>query len=96
MREALVPKKRDRKLEKNRRCRGSNTGEGLRILELVGATRLYNYAMGLEPWLEHIIGQASPPDAPRMKESDRLLTKARGRGIAAERLKGQTDLLLGA
>ncbi|CAM3104142.1 MBL fold metallo-hydrolase [Corallococcus sp. ZKHCc1 1396] len=92
--EALFPKKRDRKLEKNRRCRGSNTGEGLRILELVGASKLYNYAMGLEPWMEHIIGPPCAPDAPRMKESDRLLAEARARGLGAERLYGVTDLVL--
>lgn len=94
--EALFPKKRDRKLEKNRRCRGSNATEGLRILEMLGATRLCNYAMGLEPWMEHIIGPASPPETPRMKESDRLVTEARARGITAERLFGARDISLGA
>ncbi|MCY1079871.1 MBL fold metallo-hydrolase [Archangium lansingense] len=92
--EALFPKKRDRKLEKNRRCRGSNAAEGLRLLELVGASRLYNYAMGLEPWMENIIGPPSPPEAPRMKESDRLLAELRAKGLGAERLCGPTDLLL--
>ncbi len=92
--EALFPKKRDRKLEKNRRCRGSNANEGLRILELVGASRLYNYAMGLEPWMEHIIGPPSSSETPRMKESDRLLTEAQARGLTAVRLYGLTDLLL--
>ena len=94
--EALFPKKRDRKLEKNRRCRGSNATEGLRILELLGATRLCNYAMGLEPWLTHIIGPPSPPETPRMKEADRLLAEARARGLTADRFLGPTDLMLGA
>ncbi|QRN94793.1 MBL fold metallo-hydrolase [Archangium violaceum] len=92
--EALFPKKRDRKLEKNRRCRGSNADEGLRMMEVLGAKRLYNYAMGLEPWMEHIIGPASGPEAPRMKESERLLAGARSRGWVAERLTQPIDFLL--
>jgi L-ascorbate metabolism protein UlaG (beta-lactamase superfamily) len=90
--EVLFPRKRDRKLEKNRRCRGSNAAEALRLLEAVGAKRLYNYAMGLEPWVEHIIGPPAPPDAPRMKESDQLLAAARERGLEARRLCGPAEL----
>jgi L-ascorbate metabolism protein UlaG (beta-lactamase superfamily) len=94
--EALFPRRRDRKLDKERRCRGSNAAEGLRLLEVVGAKRLYNYAMGLEPWLAPIIGPASPPESSRMRESDKLLGEARGRGLEAVRLDGVTELVLGA
>ena len=52
--------------------------------------------MGLEPWLEHIIGPPSPPDAPRTEESERLLTEARARGITAEHCMRPTELLPGA
>ncbi|HZH78416.1 MAG TPA: MBL fold metallo-hydrolase [Archangium sp.] len=93
--EGLFPKKRDRKMEKNRRCRGSTRAEGLRLLELVGARRLYNYAMGLEPWMERIIGPAATAETPRMKESDLLLAEFRSRGGTAERLYGATELRLG-
>ncbi len=93
--DALFPKKRDRKLEKSRRCRGSNAREGIRLLEIVGAERVYNYAMGLEPWLTQIIGPASPLDSPRMQESDVLLSEARARGIVAVRLSGPEQILLG-
>ena len=96
MLEGFFPKKRDRKLEKNRRCRGSNAQEGLRLLELVGAKRLFNYAMGLEPWMEHIIGPAATPETPRMGESDRLLATARERGLQAERLRGAQEVHLKA
>ncbi|HYO59431.1 MBL fold metallo-hydrolase [Archangium sp.] len=91
--EALFPKRRDRRAEKNRRCRGSNAPEGVRLLEILGAKRLYNYAMGLEPWLSHIVGPESPSDSPRMKESDNLLSEARTRGLeVAQRLRGTTEL----
>ena len=94
MLEALFPKKRDRKMEKNRRCRGSNVPEGLRLLELVGAKRLYNYAMGLEPWVEHIIGPPATMETPRMKESDKLLAECKARGVDATRLQGSTTFHL--
>jgi hypothetical protein len=81
-------------MEKNRRCRGSNTPEGLRMLGMLGAKRLYNYAMGLEPWMEHIIGPPATMETPRMKESDRLLAECRERGIAAKRLHGSATFTL--
>ncbi len=92
--EPLFPKRRDRKLERDRRCRGSNTEEGLRLLEVVGAKRVFNYAMGLEPWVAHIVGPPSPDDSLRMRASDALLTAARERGLVAQRLRGPTQLLL--
>lgn len=94
--EALFPKKRDRKLEKNRRCRGSNAAEGLRLLEVIGARRVYSYAMGLEPWLEHVIGPASAPESVRMQDSDHLIAEARTRGLVAERLCGPREFFIEA
>jgi L-ascorbate metabolism protein UlaG (beta-lactamase superfamily) len=94
--DALFPRRRDRRLDKERRCRGSNATEGLRLLEVVGARRIFNYAMGLEPWLAPIIGPASPPESSRMRESDKLLGEARSRGLEAVRLDGVTELKLGA
>lgn len=92
--DALFPKGRNTKLEKTRVCRGSNAEEGLAMLSTLGARRLYNYAMGLEPWLERIVGPASSPTSPRMLESDRLLTNARAMGIEAVRLEGSRAFLL--
>lgn len=86
--EALFPRKRDRRIERDRRCRGSNAEEGMRLLEAVGATRAFNYAMGLEPWLEFILGPPPPDDAARMRESDALLASAGAKGISAQRLRG--------
>lgn len=92
--DALFPKVRDKVVEKTRLCRGSNADEGLRLLRIVGAKRLYNYAMGLEPWLERIVGPASAATSARMQESDRLLASARAEGLAAVRLEGSSSFLL--
>jgi L-ascorbate metabolism protein UlaG (beta-lactamase superfamily) len=89
--EALFPRTRDRRVEKDRRCRGSNVAEGLLLLECVGAKRLYNYAMGLEPWLAYVLGPAVSEDTPRMRQADTLLEKARALGLSAERLFGTRE-----
>ncbi len=91
--EALFPKVRDRKLEKNRRARGSTCEEGLRLLDALKPKRLYNYAMGLEPWLAFIVGPPSPLESERLAESDKLLAGARERGLSeAIRLSGPAEL----
>ena len=90
--DGLFPKKRNRELERTRRCRGSNHDEGLALLRELGARRFYNYAMGLEPWLSRILGPASPPESSRMLESERLVQSARSQGIEADRLIGSKEL----
>ena len=52
----LFPIKQKRQYEETRRYHGSNARAALEILETVGARRIYNYAMGLEPWVEHLLG----------------------------------------
>jgi hypothetical protein len=59
----------------------------------VGAKRVFNYAMGLEPWLEYITGHVDPTSN-RMKDSDALLAGARERGLRAERLDGPTAITI--
>ncbi|MFP1920581.1 MBL fold metallo-hydrolase [Lonsdalea quercina] len=87
--EALFPQDRDRQPEKNRRCRGSTSGEAIALLKAVGARRLYNYAMGLEPWFRHVLGPASVPGSARMQDSDALLSGALAIGLeVVQRLQG--------
>jgi L-ascorbate metabolism protein UlaG (beta-lactamase superfamily) len=92
--DSLFPKQRDRKIEADRRCRGSNADEALALLDVFRAKRVFNYAMALEPWLEPITGPADSLDSPRLRESDRLLSAARARGLAARRLSGPAELVL--
>jgi L-ascorbate metabolism protein UlaG (beta-lactamase superfamily) len=93
----LFPKKQERQIEESRRYHGSDSNAGLKILELVGARRIYNYAMGMEPWVEHLLGLGLTENDPQYIESERLVRRARGRGmLAAERLYGKGDLRLPA
>jgi L-ascorbate metabolism protein UlaG (beta-lactamase superfamily) len=76
-----APPQRDH--NESRRQHGSDARAALEILEAVGAKRIYNYAMGLEPWLEHILGLGLHEDAPQWQASERLLSCARRRGLLA-------------
>ncbi len=80
---------------KTRRQHGCDAGGALDMLEAVGARRIYNYAMGLEPWMEYMLGLGLHEGSPQIVESDRLLARARGRGLlSAERTCGTFELRL--
>jgi L-ascorbate metabolism protein UlaG (beta-lactamase superfamily) len=92
----LLPHKPDRMVDQSRRYHGCDSRAALQLLELVGARRIYNYAMGMEPWVEHLLGLGLSPTSPQIRESDAILTEANNRGfVAAERLYGAREFLLG-
>jgi hypothetical protein len=93
--EALFPPQRDRSLERDRRCRGSTSSEAMQLLKALDARCVYNYAMGLEPWFQHVLGPASPSESRRMRDSDELLQRAIAAGLRrAQRLRGPQEVLL--
>jgi L-ascorbate metabolism protein UlaG (beta-lactamase superfamily) len=92
---ALFPHKLPRSYEQSRRYHGSDARSAVDILRTVGARRLYNYAMGIEPWVEHLLGLGMSEDSPQYVESEKLLAHARRHGfLAAERLSGKAELFL--
>ena len=75
-----------RRLDQQRRTTGSDYNKALRIVEQFRVGRVYVYAMGLEPWLGHIlpiIGDGRDEAGPR--DAERLIQAARARGSIAER-----------
>jgi L-ascorbate metabolism protein UlaG (beta-lactamase superfamily) len=92
----LLPKRPSHEEEVSRRQHGCDARRAMEILETLGASRLYNYAMGLEPWLEHILGLRLNESSPQWRESEKLLAQARARGfLATERLFGKSEIILG-
>jgi L-ascorbate metabolism protein UlaG (beta-lactamase superfamily) len=82
-------------VEQSRRYKGADSTGAMEILDAVGARRLYIYAMGMEPWLEHLLGLAYQEDATQLKEAKLLLSKARARGIVeAKLLVGKAEIHL--
>lgn len=91
----LLPKRPQYSHDQSRRQRGCDSRAALDILEGVGAKRVYNYGMGREPWLEHILALLSSEDSPQIRESNKLLAQARERGfLTAERPFGKDEFYL--
>lgn len=91
----LFPRKARASIDRSRRQRGADADTALELLEAVGATRLFNYGMGLEPWLQHILALDASEDSPPVREADKLIARARERGfLAAERPFGKAEFRL--
>lgn len=81
---------------KTRRYHGCDASRALDLLEAVKASRIYIYAMGKEPWYEHLLGLGTDADSPQLKESRKLIARARARGFkVAERPFGKGEIYLG-
>jgi L-ascorbate metabolism protein UlaG (beta-lactamase superfamily) len=83
---AFLPCKPEHSINQSRRYKGCDSTRGLSILEAVGAQRIYIYAMGLEPWLEYLLGLAYTAEATQIKEAQKLLSAARERGFSDAQL----------
>ena len=79
----LLPKRPQYSHDQSRLQHGCDSRAALDILESVGAKRVYNYGMGQEPWLEHILALVLSQDSPQIRESNKLLAQARERGLIA-------------
>lgn len=65
------------------------------IVRQLRARRVFVYAMGQEPWLNHVMCLRYTPKSLPIVESDRLLKECRSRGVPAERLFASREMLLG-
>src|SRR5262249_46175751 len=86
----LFPKMPDQDKDQTRRYHGCNSNAALELLEAIGAKRIYNYAMGEEPWLEHLLGLRLSQDSTQIRESNKLLSETRNKGfLESSRLFGK-------
>jgi hypothetical protein len=91
----FLPVKPEHSHNQSRRYHGCDSRRALEILEAVGARRMYIYAMGLEPWMEYLLGLAYTEEAEQIKEARRLVASAPARGLEhAELLFGKREILL--
>lgn len=65
---------------------GSNFEKAWSIVEKSGCKEAYVYAMGMEPWLHHIMALQYTPDSIQMTESDKFVAACKDKGITSERL----------
>lgn len=90
----LLTQRIDRSMDESRRLAGSNYEQGKSIVELFHCREVYVYAMGQEPWLNYIMSIKYTAESRPIVESDRLIQACHERGIIAERLFGEKEILL--
>jgi L-ascorbate metabolism protein UlaG (beta-lactamase superfamily) len=79
--------------DNSRRLAGSNFEKGLAIVDVFNPKEVYVYAMGQEPWLEFISSIKYTPESNPIVASNKLVEECQKRGIVAERLFGEKELL---
>jgi len=90
----LLTQHLERSLDESRRLAGSNYEQARSIVDLFKCREVYVYAMGQEPWLNHIMSVKYTAESRPIVDSNRLVQSCRERGIIAERLFGEKEILL--
>jgi L-ascorbate metabolism protein UlaG (beta-lactamase superfamily) len=92
---ALLPQQPRAEIEQQRRYHACDCRRALELMEALESKRLYSYAMGLEPWMDHLLGLHMTEESEQWKQSERILVAAQGRGFwTAERLCGSRSFHL--
>jgi L-ascorbate metabolism protein UlaG (beta-lactamase superfamily) len=90
----LMNIKVERDMDESRRLSGSNFEQAIDIVNRFNFSDVYVYAMGQEPWLNYVMSLKYTEESRPITESNRLITECRARGICAERLFGEKEILL--
>jgi L-ascorbate metabolism protein UlaG (beta-lactamase superfamily) len=90
----LLTEKIERAHDQSRRLAGSNFERAHAIVEQFGCKEAYVYAMGQEPWLNYVMSVKYTPESHPIVQSDQLLDSCRAKGMIAERLFGEKEILL--
>jgi len=90
----LLTRPLDRKMDQSRRLAGSNYERAADIINRFGCRTAYVYAMGQEPWLNYIMSVKYTDQSNPMIASNKLIADCRARGLDAERLFGEKEILL--
>jgi L-ascorbate metabolism protein UlaG (beta-lactamase superfamily) len=90
----LLTQRLERAMDESRRLSGSNFDQARTIIDEFRCKDAYVYAMGQEPWLNYIMSIKYTDQSRPIVESNRLIEYCRERGITAERLFGEKEILL--
>jgi len=91
----LLTSRIDRSMDESRRLAGSDFVQASDIVERFKCKEIYVYAMGQEPWLNHVMSIKYAHDSRPIVESTQLIDACERRGLCAERLFGEKEILLG-
>lgn len=84
----------ERAMDQSRRLAGSDYDQAVQIVDALRCREVYVYAMGQEPWLNHVMSLKYTEQSRPIVHSNRLIDSCRQRGIAAERLFGEREMFL--
>jgi L-ascorbate metabolism protein UlaG (beta-lactamase superfamily) len=90
----LYSRRLERNHDESRRLNGSNFSQAMEIVNALECKEVFVYAMGQEPWLNHVMTIKYTPESNPIVHSNRLLDACRERGMIAERLFGEREMLL--
>jgi L-ascorbate metabolism protein UlaG (beta-lactamase superfamily) len=90
----LLTQRLERSKDQSRRLAGSNYDRAIAMVEEFRCKEVYVYAMGQEPWLNHVMGIKYTDKSNPIIQSTKLIETCRSRGITAERLFGEKEILL--
>lgn len=90
----LLTRPLDRKMDQGRRLAGSNFERANDIVDRFRCRDAYVYAMGQEPWLNYIMSVKYTEQSNPIIASNKLIEACRSRGVQAERLFGEKEILL--
>lgn len=85
-----------REQDRSRKLSGSNFERAVQLIELFHPQEVYVYAMGQEPWLNHIMAMKYTAESLPIVDSNRLLAWCNKQGITAERLFCMKETFHGA
>lgn len=90
----LLTQKPERAKDLSRRLSGSNYEQAIAIVDCFKPAEAYIYAMGQEPWLNYIMSIKYSPESRPIVESNRFVRECNLRGVKAERLFGEKEILI--
>lgn len=79
--------------DSSRRLAGSNYEKGQSLVRVFNPAEVYVYAMGQEPWLTFISSIKYTDESNPIVASNKLVEECKTKGIVAERLYGEKELL---
>ena len=80
--------------DNSRTLSGSDFNKAWSIVEKLKCKHAYVYAMGQEPWLNHVMALSYSPESKQIVESNKFVAMCLANGIESERLFGQKKWLI--
>ena len=91
---ALHTKLVSKKIKESRRLNGSNFEQAHKIAEIFKPSRVFLYALGMEPWYKYFMGLDYDENSAQIIETEKMLQACAGNNIRAERLYGKMTMEL--